>query len=134
MSPTQRTQAFLRSHGFEVANCERKVPCTPSGYKGRLVTQDLFGLIDTMAIHPKEWADLLAIQTTNAGNHGNHRRKILESPLAPILARHVRIELWSWRKGGPRGKRKLWMLRRERFALTGAAGNFTSYQVEDDEI
>jgi hypothetical protein len=60
VSSTQRTQALLREHGFAVANCEHKVPCTPAGYRGRLVTQDLFGLFDTLAVHPKAFRGTLS--------------------------------------------------------------------------
>jgi hypothetical protein len=110
MSPTQRTQAELRKQGYTVANCERKVPCTPAGYKGLLKTQDLFEFIDTMAVNDFH---LLAVQSTDGSHHSTRANKILETEVAKSLAYHMDIEVWSWAKRGPRGKAKRWTLRRE---------------------
>jgi hypothetical protein len=111
MSPTQRTQKHLRDNGYEVANCERKIPATAAGWKGLLQTQDLFGFIDTMATNGDR---LLAIQSTDGNHHATRVNKILELPVAKLLVYHMEIEVWSWSKKGKRGKRKLWQLRQER--------------------
>jgi hypothetical protein len=100
----------LRDRGYHVANCERKIPATPRGYKGALFTKDLFGFIDTMAVDNHF---LLAVQSTTDTHHQPRKRKALEAPAFAVLSRHMHIEIWSWAKRGPRGKRKLWTLRRE---------------------
>jgi len=115
--PTQRTQARLRERGYEVANCERKVPISGRGFKGRLVTQDLFGFIDTLAMHKEEWKRLLAIQSTDDSHHATRRAKIKANPLVKLWLRQCALEIWSWGKKGGRGQRKLWTLRRERVVL-----------------
>jgi len=110
MSPTQRTQQYLRTRGFHVANCEKKLPTTAAGWKGPLVTQDLYGFIDTLAV---DQMLLLAVQSTSGSNHAAHVTKCREAPAFVALSSHLQIEVWSWAKRGPRGKRKLWTLRRE---------------------
>lgn len=115
MTPIQRTQKLLKEQGYIVANCERKMPCTPAGFKGRLITQDLFGFIDTLAIKnvPHYLPDLLAVQTTSGAHHADHIAKIHAAPAFFMLRRVMRIEIWSWAKRGARGKRKVWTLRKE---------------------
>jgi hypothetical protein len=119
--PTQRTQKWLRDHGYLVASAERKMPASARGWRGPLVTQDLFGFIDTLAVND---AHLLAIQSTSGegGHHAERKRKVLKAPAAPLLAFHMDIEVWSWalRLPGSRNKetgllirRKVWTLRRE---------------------
>lgn len=110
MSPTQRTQHYLRGLGYIVANCERKIPCTPAGYRGRLVTQDLFEFIDTMAVANDH---IIAVQSTDGTHHAHRVAKVLGTAAAQWLAHHMDIEVWSWSKRGARGKRKLWTLRRQ---------------------
>ena len=114
MSPTQRTQAELRKQGYSVSICERKIPCTPAGYKGLLKTQDLFEFIDTMAVNDFH---LLAVQSTDGGHHATRVNKIMSLEVAKSLAYHMDIEVWSWSKRGPRGKAKRWTLRRESLTL-----------------
>jgi len=107
---TQRTQAKLRKEGYDVAHTERKVPASAAGWRGRLITQDFFGFIDTVAVN--NW-EILAIQSCSAVDHQKRVRKIMASPVARRLAYFFSIEVWSWGKRGERGKRKLWTLRRE---------------------
>jgi hypothetical protein len=133
MSPTQRTHAYLRKNGMLLANCERKLPATPAGYHGPLITVDLFGIIDTIAINPAIEGDMLWIQSTSGNNHNARILKILGAEATPILLRHVRIEVWSWAKRGPRGKRKVWTLRREGFTLRGT-GTITTFNSSNDYL
>jgi len=114
MSPTQRTQKYLRDRGYVVANCERKIPATARGYKGALVTQDLFGFIDTIAC---DNMTMIAVQSTTDTHHNHRVNKAKSSPAFGVVSRHFHIEVWSWAKRGPRGERKLWRVRRE--SLTG---------------
>jgi hypothetical protein len=101
MTPTQRTQKWLRDNGYMVANAERKMPCTPKGYKGLLVTQDLFGFIDTLAVNH---IHLLAVQSTDGSHHAHRLDKIMHSEEAKALAYYMDIQVWSWSKGLPEGK------------------------------
>jgi hypothetical protein len=109
-SPTSRTQKHLRDRGYHVANCERKLPATARGWRGPLLTQDLYGFIDTLAV---DAFGVLAVQSTTDTHHNARKKKAIASPSFALLSRHFRIEIWSWAKRGARGKRKLWTLRRE---------------------
>lgn len=111
-SPTQRTHAYLKERGMLVANCERKMPATAAGWRGPLVTQDLFGILDTIALDPTANNAMLCIQSTSGAGHNARWVKIMESDVTPVLLRHARLELWSWTKPVHR-----WVLRRERFGL-----------------
>jgi hypothetical protein len=73
---------------------------------------DLFGFCDYIAIDGNK---TIFIQVTSGANHANRRDKILASPeaLRVSVSPSRRIEIWSWRKAGARGKRKTWTLRRE---------------------
>lgn len=113
MSPIQRTHAKLKSDGYLVGHCERKVPSTAAGYSGPLFTQDLFGIIDTIALH-KDRDRPLAVQSCAGSGHAAHREKIMASKSRKLVTRHFDLEIWSWAKRGERGKRKLWSVRRER--------------------
>jgi hypothetical protein len=122
---TQRTQQRLKKLGYDVAHAERKLPATARGWRGPLITQDLFGFIDTMAVNAWE---ILAVQSCSGVDHQKRVRKIMASPVARRLAYFMSIEVWSWAKGLPEGKprnkktsllirRKVWKLRRENLTL-----------------
>lgn len=126
MSPTARSLEKLRELGYEPGVVEMTVRG-----KGIVFKRDLFGFVDIVGIsqpapyavmrHEYSKRHLLFIQTTSGsgGNHAARRAKMLASPNLPkLLATGARVELWSWRKAGPRGKRKTWQLRTE--ALTFA--------------
>lgn len=106
MSPTQRTLKWLRNQGYTVAVVERWNPYAK-------VRQDLFGFIDLVAIRAGE-NGVLAVQCTSGANHALRRNKIAEIPLAQTwLDVGCRIQIISWSKRGPRGKRKEWTIRVE---------------------
>ena len=107
---TQRTQKWLKENGYLVAHTERKMPASARGWRGPLITQDLFGFIDTLAVNDYQ---LLAIQSCAGTDHARRRKKIMASPIARQLAYHMDIEIWSWDKQGKQGKRKLWTRRVE---------------------
>lgn len=110
-SPTQRSLKRLRELGYVAQVVERWCP-----FSRRRI--DLWGIVDIMAVHPG--AGVLAVQATsgNGGNHAARRDKAMENENLPtILEAGVQFELWSWAKRGPRGKRKLWTLRREPITL-----------------
>lgn len=99
-SPTQRTLALLRSQGWRHVQVVEKF----NRFAG--VRQDLFGIIDILAIAP---GHILGVQATSR-DHVSHRlEKILESPAAPDwLDAGGMLVIHGWSKKGPRGKRKLW--------------------------
>ena len=105
MSPTQRTLAHARKLGYLCAITERWNVYAK-------IRQDLYGFIDVLAFDKD---NIIAIQTTSGSNHAARVEKILASPIAMAWLVQVnrKIEVWSWAKQGPRGKRKTWVLRRE---------------------
>lgn len=105
MSPTQRSLAHLRSHGFTVGITEHW-----NSFVHR--RQDLFGFIDLIGVHPD--FGVLAVQTTSGSNLAARRTKILAEPRAlSWLKAGGKIVIHGWRKIGARGKRKIWELRAE---------------------
>ena len=91
MSPTQRSLAFLRGRGYRVAICEHW-----NHYAK--VRQDLFGIIDLLAIRPGE---VLGVQATSYSNVSARLHKIAESEAAPdIRAAGIKIEVHGWHKKG----------------------------------
>ena len=105
-SPTQRTLTRLRELGFTAAVVERWNPYAR-------IRQDLFGFVDLVAVHP-DLGYTLYIQTCAGGSHAAREAKIRESEHFPAVAACGIVEVWSWAKQGPRGKRKTWNLRTER--------------------
>lgn len=107
MSPTQRALALARELGFTVQVVERFNSFTKRRH-------DLFGVIDLVAI--KQGVGILGIQATadNGGHHADRRAKSQAEPrLLEWLLSGGRFEVWSFGKKGPRGKRKVWTVRRE---------------------
>lgn len=123
MSPIQETHKLLRDRGYHIAKTEYWHHFA----KRRM---DLFGFIDTLALSPTTWDSLLAIQSTTGDHHAHRRTKILESDVTALWLRHARLELWSWSLTGPRFRRKLLTLRRERFVLD-AQCNVLHYETEE---
>lgn len=107
MSPTARTQQYLRKLAYIVGNVEKWNPYAR-------IRQDLFGCFDTIAV---DWPNrrVLFIQSTSHSNHNKRVAKVRGSKVFESLSDipSVEIEVWSWGKQGKRGKRKLWTLRRE---------------------
>lgn len=104
MSPTQRSLAHLKELGYHAQVVEKWNPFAK-------VRQDLFGA-DVLAL--KLGQPILAVQATSASNHAARRTK-LEAAGFIALWKGVEamLEIWSWAKQGPRGKKKTWQLRRE---------------------
>ena len=111
-SPTQRTLAECRKRGLVAQVVEKWNPHAR-------IRQDLFGVIDLLAIMPPSNlgpGSILGIQACVGGDHAKRREKILAEPRAAAWMRSGgRLELWSWSKRGNRGARKLWTLRVEAF-------------------
>lgn len=113
MTPTERSLAELRKRGALAAVVEKWVPATGLGRPG--FRRDLWGFADIEAHLPN--GDLLYVQACVGSSVAARRSKILEDHDRAAKAQfllslpHRRIEVWGWRKVGPRGKRKLWELR-----------------------
>ena len=104
MTPTARSLAELRRLGWTGEVVEKWIPQAK-------IRRDLFGIFDIVAITPD---GLLGIQCTSGSNHASRVHKVQESDALPKwLGAGCHAEVWSWSKRGERGKRKLWVLRRE---------------------
>jgi hypothetical protein len=126
MSPVQRTLAWLREHGYVA----QKVEYFNYYAKKRV---DLFGFIDVLAVSEHH---LLAIQCSDDSHHAEHRKKILNSPVARLLAFHMDVEIWSWglkltgrrRQDGLLDRSKEQTLRREALTAQLVAKKEVSYE------
>lgn len=100
MSPTQRSLAWLRKAGYEVAVVERYNPFAH-------VRNDLFGFCDLLAF--RAGMPLMFVQTTSATNSAARRRKILQNSTAKALVQaHHEVVIHAWGKRGARGEKKVW--------------------------
>lgn len=89
-SPTSRSLETLRNAGYLVAVVEHWNPYAR-------IRQDLFGIIDLLAIRPGE---TLAVQTTSKGNMSARAAKIAESEaIGTIRAAGWKIHIHGWAKG-----------------------------------
>lgn len=100
-SPTQRTLAYLRKQGCQlVAITERWNPHAH-------IRQDLFGIIDVLAIHG---TDVIAVQTTSASHVAERISKMVEAEytnpetgitalvLAALLKANIKVYVHGWKK------------------------------------
>jgi hypothetical protein len=105
MSLTQRSLAHLKALGYQAKVVEKWNPFAK-------IRQDLFGA-DVLAL--KRGAPVLVIQATTGANHVSRRTKLEASGFTALwTGAGAVLEIWSWKKAGPRGQRKTWTLRRER--------------------
>lgn len=101
MTPTQRSLAHLRGHGYMPWVVEHWNSFTRR-------RNDLFGFGDILAIGHGE---IVIVQTTSTGNMSARQKKILANPYAHEWVKAGgTIVLHGWSKKGPKGKRKLWTL------------------------
>ncbi len=95
MSPTQRTIRELRNNGRKCAIVEKWNPHVgPHG-----IRQDLFGIIDVIALDPER--GVVGIQCCGSG-FSQHYRKLTEEMAQETLdwlsTPGTSLELWGWRK------------------------------------
>ena len=104
MSPTARTLKRLREEGWRAQVVERF-------NRFANVRQDLFGVIDVVAINDLE---TVGVQACAAASLSARFEKIRNSEDAKLWCAgpNRRLEIHAWRKGGPRGKRKVWTVNR----------------------
>lgn len=113
MTPTQRTLRHLRDSGAAAQVVEY-------WHHHARRRMDLCGCIDIIAARPGVPAAVL-IQCTSGAHHAHREAKIAgiladrESADGAILRALVgggaSIEVWSWSRRGPRGRRKRWQPR-----------------------
>jgi hypothetical protein len=89
-SPTRRSLEHLRKSGADlVAVVERWNPHAR-------IRQDLFGVVDVLAIHGET---TIAVQATSGSNVASRVTKLTESPALPVMrAAGWRIVVHGWRK------------------------------------
>lgn len=108
--PTKRTLKMLRESGATVQVVE-----TYNKFAGRRI--DLFNCIDIVALR-KETPGVLGYQACAGASHANRKAKILAIMAAKLWVEcGNRLFVISWRKVGPRGKRKLWEPRLEEITI-----------------
>ncbi len=103
-TPTARTMKRLREDGWIPDRVEHEL-------RWSATTKDLYGIIDIVAVRKGE---MLLVQATSGPNVAARVSKIRESDVLPTLLSvpGVSVEVWGWRKVGPRGKPKTWDVRR----------------------
>lgn len=111
MSPTARTQKFLKDRGWLVGITEKFVRFPPPGHR-----VDLFGFVDLLAIRQEL---SVYIQACAGASHAARVAKVKANPNLPVILGEGYTstrQVWvvSWRKSGLRGKRKTWQPRIER--------------------
>ncbi len=98
MTPTQRSLKHLRDEGWKVAIVEHWNPFAR-------IRQDLFGIVDLLAIRDGE---TLAVQTTSYSNVSARIRKIADAEITPYLrAAGWLIHVHGWHKIGTRWKLRI---------------------------
>ena len=107
MSPTQRTIRELKNNGRVCAIVEKWNPHV--GLHG--IRQDLFGIIDVLALDPER--GVVGVQCCS-GSMASHYRKITEERIQETMdwlqTPGTALEIWSWRKVRAKrgGKAKVW--------------------------
>ena len=101
-SPTAHTLQYLKANGVTVVEVvEKWIPCSPAGFRGRIIRKDLFDCIDIMAI---QGSALLAIQSAAGASHAARLSKAMASPkIKAYLGTNNLFEVWTWSKKGARG-------------------------------
>lgn len=103
-SPTQRSLALLKKRGYRAAVVEKWNPHAR-------IRQDLFGIIDILAIREGE---TLAVQACagSGGAAAARQRKIEDSDaIIDIRAAGWGVHVHAWRKRQLKGKRPEWVCR-----------------------
>jgi hypothetical protein len=100
VTPTQLTLRHLREEGWTL------VEVVEHWNPHARLRQDLFGMIDVIAVRPNE---TMGIQTTSYSNVPARVRKIAEHPNTP----HIREAGWTLRVHGWRKVKNRWTLARD---------------------
>jgi len=118
MTPTQRTLRALRDRGLVCAIVERFNPYAgPHG-----IRQDLFGILDIVALDPQE--GVIGVQSCGQDFAG-HIKKMLEERQQEthdwLSTPGTKLEVWGWRKVKLKrgGKAMRWKPRLAKFSING---------------
>lgn len=116
LSPTQRTLRALREQGRVCAIVEKfNAFAGPHG-----IRQDLFGIIDVLALDPQR--GVIGVQSCGQA-FSDHERKLLDERAEECInwlsTPGTALELWGWRKVKLRrgGKAMRWQPRIREFTL-----------------
>jgi hypothetical protein len=111
MSPTQRTLRQLRIEGCFCASVERFNPHVgPHG-----IRQDLFGIIDIIALNPE--IGVVGIQACAGSGFNHHYKKLTEENAQAtknwLETPGTKLFIWAWRKVKKNrgGKAMIWQPR-----------------------
>ena len=116
MTPTQRTIRELRNQGYRCAIVEKWNPHV--GAHG--IRQDLFGIIDVIALDPER--GVIGVQCCGSDFSG-HFRKMAEEKYQEsvdwLSTPGAHLELWGWRKVKVKrgGKAMVWRPRIHQFCI-----------------
>ncbi len=121
-SPTQRALAECKRRGWTAGIVEK-------WNQFARIRQDLYGFIDLVVCGQD--IGIVGVQACAGSSHAAREAKIEAEPRAvKWLQSGGRAEVWSFRKGGARGKRKTWTLRRTRAFLVEGRIGWTSIEGE----
>lgn len=131
VSPTQRTLRALKEQGRKCGIVERfNAYVGPHG-----IRQDLFGIIDIIALDPER--GVVGIQSTGSA-FAEHERKILEENWQDtydwLSTPGTALELWGWRKVKVKkgGKAMRWAPRVRTFTLADLGEHSLEMEVGSD--
>ncbi len=119
-TPTQRTIKLLREQGVQCGVVERWLAHVPRPDGGKGVRQDLFGIIDIIALDPAR--GVVGIQACGGSGFASHRRTLLgarRSNTELWLRCHGHLDLYAWRKVKVKrgGKAMVWSPKIETITL-----------------
>jgi hypothetical protein len=114
MSPTQRTIRALKEQGRVCGIVEKW-----NSFAG--IRQDLFGIIDIIALDPER--GVVGIQTTGTGFSGHHKKLTVDKVQECVnwlSTPGACLELWGWRRilAKRGGKAKIWAPRIKIYQLS----------------
>lgn len=94
MSPTQRTLKALRKEGFRVGIVERFLAF--AGKFGK--RQDLFGIIDIIAITDKETIGIQSCGNSFSAHYKELTEEKNQESYDWLSCPNRRLQIWAWRK------------------------------------
>lgn len=131
MKPDARTKAWLQENGYEPWRVEQ------FNYWSKKKL-DLYFICDYVGLCKNHERGLLGVQVTDGTNRAGHREALLHSetkgPMLRLwLGNRCPFEIHSWQKEAVhgRGKRKEWVLTRER-AILSPEGKVSFEEVENE--
>jgi hypothetical protein len=111
--PSARTKQFFQKLGFDIGDTEQKLRIPGRG----MITRDLFGFADLVAIHP-QLSGSWFIQTTTRPHAANRIQKALINPVLPrLLLGGNRFVVQSWAKQKKKSQTLHWWSKIEALML-----------------